>query len=127
MNFDLMRSLLIDRALRGELSAYSNSVAAEEKSLNEQKTKPFQIPYDWQWKCVADCVQFNPKVIQDDTAEVSFLWQTLSRGLWINVQRGRQSCGPRLRKVFLGSKKEISWSRKLLHAFRIESLALLRI
>lgn len=46
MNFDLMRSLLIDRALRGELSAYSNSVAAEEKSLNEQKTKPFQIPYD---------------------------------------------------------------------------------
>lgn len=100
MNFDLMRSLLIDRALRGELSAYSNSVAAEEKSLNEQKTKPFQIPYDWQWKCVADCVQFNPKVIQDDTAEVSFIpmadvepgfvdqCSTRQTKLWAKVKKG---------------------------------------
>lgn len=100
MNFDLMRSLLIDRALRGELSAYSNSVAAEEKSLNEQKTKPFQIPYDWQWKCVADCVQFNPKVIQDDTAEVSFIpmadvepgfvdqCSTRETKLWAKVKKG---------------------------------------
>lgn len=73
MNFDLMRSLLIDRALRGELFSYSNSIAAEEKSLNEVKETPFTIPNNWQWKRVADCVQFNPKVIQDDAAEVSFI------------------------------------------------------
>ena len=68
MNFDLMRSLLIDRALRGELFSYSNSIAAEEKSLNEVKETPFTIPNNWQWKRVDDCVQFNPKVIQDDAA-----------------------------------------------------------
>lgn len=42
MNFDLMRSLLIDRALRGELFSCSNLVVAEgDKSLNEEKANPF--------------------------------------------------------------------------------------
>ncbi len=100
MNFDLMRSLLIDRALRGELFSTSNSAATVEKSLNEQKTKPFQIPYDWQWKCIADCVQFNPKVIQDDAVEVSFIpmadvepgfvdqCSTRQTKLWAKVKKG---------------------------------------
>lgn len=49
------------------------SVAAEGKSLDEEQTNPFTIPNHWQWKRVADCVQFNPKVIQDDAVEVSFI------------------------------------------------------
>lgn len=73
MNFDLMRSLLIDRALRGELFSNVTSVEAEGKSLEEEQTTPFTIPNHWQWKRVADCVQFNPKVIQDDAVEVSFI------------------------------------------------------
>ena len=73
MNFDLMRSLLIDRALRGELFSNVTSVEAEGKSLEEEQTTPFTIPNHWQWKCVADCVQFNPKVIQDDAVAVSFI------------------------------------------------------
>lgn len=73
MNFDLMRSLLIDRALRGELFSNVTSVEAEGKSLEEEQTIPFTIPNHWQWKRVADCVQFNPKVIQDDAVEVSFI------------------------------------------------------
>lgn len=100
MNFDLMRSLLIDRALRGELFSYSNSIAAEEKSLNEEKETPFTIPNNWQWKHVADCVQFNPKVIQDDAAEVSFIpmadvepgfvdhCSTRQIKLWAKVKKG---------------------------------------
>lgn len=73
MNFDLMRSLLIDRALRGELFSNVTSVEAEGKLLDEEQTTPFTIPNHWQWKRVADCVQFNPKVIQDDAVEVSFI------------------------------------------------------
>lgn len=73
MNFDLMRSLLIDRALRGELFSNVTSVEAEGKSLEEEQTTPFTIPNHWQWKRVADCVQFNPKVIQDDAVGVSFI------------------------------------------------------
>lgn len=73
MNFDLMRSLLIDRALRGELFSNVTSVETEGKSLEEEQTTPFTIPNHWQWKRVADCVQFNPKVIQDDAVEVSFI------------------------------------------------------
>lgn len=100
MNFDLMRSLLIDRALRGELFSNSNSIAAEEKTLNEVKETPFTIPNNWQWKRVADCVQFNPKVIQDDAAEVSFIpmadvepgfvdhCSTRQIKLWAKVKKG---------------------------------------
>ena len=100
MNFDLMRSLLIDRALRGELFSNSNSIAAEEKTLNEVKETPLTIPNNWQWKRVADCVQFNPKVIQDDAAEVSFIpmadvepgfvdhCSTRQIKLWAKVKKG---------------------------------------
>lgn len=73
MNFDRMRSLLIDRALRGELFSNVTSVVAGGNSLDEEQTTPFTIPNHWQWKRVADCVQFNPKVIQDDAVEVSFI------------------------------------------------------
>ena len=101
MNFDLMRSLLIDRALRGELFSCSNLVVAEgDKSLNEEKANPFTIPNTWQWKRVADCVQFNPKVIQDDAVEVSFIpmadvepgfvnqCSTRQTKLWAKVKKG---------------------------------------
>ena len=101
MNFDLMRSLLIDRALRGELFSCSNLVVAEgDKSLNEEKANPFTIPNTWQWKRVADCVQFNPKVIQDDAVEVSFIpmadvepgfvnqCSTRQTRLWAKVKKG---------------------------------------
>lgn len=101
MNFDLMRSLLIDRALRGELFSCSNWVVAEgDKSLNEEKANPFTIPNTWQWKRVADCVQFNPKVIQDDAVEVSFIpmadvepgfvnqCSTRQTKLWAKVKKG---------------------------------------
>ena len=96
-----MRSLLIDRALRGELFSCSNLVVAEgDKSLNEEKANPFTIPNTWQWKRVADCVQFNPKVIQDDAVEVSFIpmadvepgfvnqCSTRQTKLWAKVKKG---------------------------------------
>lgn len=71
-----------------------------DKSLNEEKANPFTIPNTWQWKRVADCVQFNPKVIQDDAVEVSFIpmadvepgfvnqCSTRQTKLWAKVKKG---------------------------------------
>ena len=75
-------------------------VAEGDKSLNEEKANPFTIPNTWQWKRVADCVQFNPKVIQDDAVEVSFIpmadvepgfvnqCSTRQTKLWAKVKKG---------------------------------------
>ncbi len=73
---DALTKQILQKAIEGKLVPQLDSEGVVEQVGDVPEEVPFEIPTTWKWVRIENCVQFNPKVTEEDDKETSFVPMT---------------------------------------------------